>query len=765
MKAVRIIVIGIVQGVGFRPFIHRLAVKYGLKGYVRNVGGSEVEIHLEGSSDDIEKFINDLSKEKPPPAVIEEIIVKDVEPRNYKEFMIAPSAVGSIKRSMIPPDIGVCDYCLREVLDPNDRRYRYAFNSCAWCGPRFSMMYKVPYDRENTSMRKYKLCNECLKEYTDINNVRRYHAQGISCPKDGPKLRLLSIDGEVIECKDPIIEASKLIDEGFIVAIKGLGGYHIAALASDDNVVTKLRERKRRPRKPFAVMALNLSIIRKLVVTNEVSEEVLTSPQKPILLLPKREDSPVSPLVSPGMKVEGVFLPYTPLHYLLLMETKDKFLIMTSANIHGKPMCTDLDCIMSRLRNVVDYVLDHDREIVNRVDDSVLRFTDNELVMLRRGRGYAPAWIRLGIKLPYDVIALGAELQTAGAVAFEDKVVLTQYIGDLDDVDTLNELDKYVTYFIRNYNIDLSKAVLVIDKHPQYSSRELARKYVSNYGCKLIEVQHHYAHILSVLADRSLLPLNGKILGIAIDGVGYGDDGNIWGGEVMLINEDLSYLRVAHLEYQPLIGDIATKYPLVMAASILTKFLSEDEIIKLLGNDLRIKTALKAVKLRRYVLTSSTGRVLDAVAALLRICRFRSYEGEPAIMIEEVARDAVKVIDDIEAPIKARDSVIEVSTTKLMESVINALNNYDIKDIALSVQLALGNALGNAVIHALRGRRNVLNKVVVSGGAAVNDFIIRSIKTTLKSEGLEVLLPKRVPANDGGIALGQVVAVSRYVYS
>ncbi len=755
--ALRVIVTGIVQGVGFRPFIHRVAVKSSVNGYVRNVGGSEVEIFIEGHPDSISRFFKLMMKEKPSICTIDEIEVIEEVPRGLSGFRIVSSLDKSIKRSMIPPDIAICDECLREVLDPSDRRFRYAFNSCAWCGPRFSMMYKVPYDRCNTSMRKYRLCSDCLREYNDINNVRRYHAQGISCPRDGPKLKLLSIDGSEITCRDPIEEAAKLIDEGYIVAVKGIGGFHLAVLASDDDVVLKLRKRKKRPQKPFAVMVLDLRVANKLVHLNDKAIEVLRSPQRPIVLLPKREDTPVSRYVSPGLKVEGIFLPYTALHYLILMSCRDKFLIMTSGNPPGKPMCVDDECVFKHLRGVVDYVLTHDREIVNRVDDSVVRFTDGELVILRRSRGYAPVWIKINRKLPHEVVAFGAELNVTGAVGFDDKVVLTQYIGDVEDLDNLNDLDKYLTFLIRNYGIDLSRAILVIDKHPNYLTRELALNYARRYGCKVIEVQHHYAHILSVLADRSLIGKS-RIVGVAIDGVGYGDDGNIWGGEVLVINEDLSYERIGHLKYQPLIGDIATKYPTMFLESILLQFLNENEVIKILGNNYRKEVVIvsRLLSSRKYVWTSSTGRVLDAISALLNICRFRSYEGEPAIKLEEAARSG-KLISDYEVPIRTIGNELIIDTTSLFEEILNMLD-HKVEDIALSTQVILGKALGRLVVNYLRGRRGYLDYIVLSGGASVNDFIVRGIKSVLSEEGFKVLLPKKVPPNDGGLSLGQVVA-------
>ncbi len=764
-KAYRIIVTGIVQGVGFRPFIHRLAFRYGLDGYVRNVGGSEVEIWVEGPSERVENFVRSISEEKPPPAVIEELIVDVKAPKGYSGFRILPSSHSRVKYSMIPPDIGICRGCLREILDPNDRRYRYPFNSCAWCGPRFSMMYRAPYDRENTSMAKYKLCSDCLREYNDIGNIRRYHAQGISCPKDGPKLWLTDRDGEPVEASDPIREAAKLIGEGYIVAVKGLGGYHIACLATSDDVVAELRKRKGRPSKPFAVMALDISVAERLVYIDDTARSILESPTAPIVLLPKREDTPVSTYVSPGLTHEGVFLAYTGLHYLLLMETRDKFLVMTSGNRHGKPMCINEDCAYRELRGIVDYYLVHDREIVNRVDDSVIRFTYGRPVLLRRSRGFAPVWIRLPRNLNGTYIAFGSDLQTAGAVGFSDKVVLTQYIGDLDSVDALMDLDKYLGFFIRNYSIELSKSLLVIDKHPRYSSRELAYRYREKYGANIIEVQHHVAHIVSVAIDRGL---EGRFIGIAIDGAGYGDDGAIWGGEVLYVDLDNgTYKRMGHLEYQPLDSDRSTVYPVRFVFSILAHRLGLAEALRVIEKHKLLnclpygRTELEFLYNRLehgdFVWTSSTGRVLDGVSSLLRICCKRTYEGEPAIMLEAFSRGGRFVEKLPRLHISSREGLFNVLTTDMYLDLLELLEEgVSPKDLAYSIQYSIGYSLGSIAGEACKGLRGLEGTVVVSGGAAVNDFIIEGIGDALRDYGLDLFLPKRVPANDGGIAVGQI---------
>ncbi|RLF05243.1 MAG: carbamoyltransferase HypF, partial [Thermoprotei archaeon] len=529
-RAVLIRITGLVQGVGFRPFIHRIARRSGVRGYVKNLGGSEVEVWAEGPDGSIRRFLELLEHERPPPAELDEVSVVEVEPRGYEDFRILESGHRVTRRSQIPPDIGVCEYCLREVLDPNSRWYRYAFNSCAWCGPRFSMMYSTPYDRGNTAMRAFPLCADCAREYSDPDNLRRFHAQGISCPRCGPKLWLLDGRGEEVPCEDPIREAARLVDEGFIVAVKGLGGFHIAALASDDEVVAKLRERKRRPQKPFAIMALDLGVVERIAAPSGRHVELLRSPQRPIVLVPKREDAPVSELVAPGLAEIGVMLPYTPLHYLLLMETRDKFLIMTSGNRRGLPICTGAEAL-SELRGIADYFLVHNREIVNRVDDSVVRLTDGIPQLLRRARGYAPRWIKVPFKLEREVIALGAHLSNAGAVAFEDRVVPTQYVGDMDYLENVEFLLSALNFLERCYRLEAK--VVASDAHPGYVTTRLAASMASRLKVPHIRVQHHHAHIASAMASVGVRA-GEEVLGVAIDGAGYGADGKIWGGEVMI---------------------------------------------------------------------------------------------------------------------------------------------------------------------------------------------------------------------------------------
>jgi len=775
VKSAKVIVTGIVQGVGFRPAIYRLATKLNLKGYVRNVGGSEVEIWIEGSEENIREFISHLLSNMPPPAKIESVHIEFSNPRGFRTFKIIPSAKGRIYRSMIPPDIALCDECLAEVLNPHDRRYRYPFNSCAWCGPRFSMMYSTPYDRENTAMKAFPLCNYCAGEYRDPNNVRRFHAQGISCPQCGPKLELRDGSWKLVEVKDPLKEAAKLINEGYIVAVKGLGGYHIAALATDDDVVIKLRRRKSRPTKPFAVMVLDINSAARIVELNNNAISILTSMERPIVLLPKKKDSPVSKYVSPGLSMEGIFLPYTPLHYLLVADIRDRMAIMTSGNAKDLPMCVNEECAKKVLLKFVDYVLLHNREIVNRVDDSVVRFTSGEPVLLRRGRGYAPKWIRLPSKLSRPAIAFGADIHNAGAIAFNDKVVLTQYIGELSNKEVAEDLLKYINFFVRVYGISLRNSVIIVDKHPKYLSRALGIELAEKYGVDIVEVQHHYAHVLTTLVDRRLW--SGKFIGLALDGVGYGDDGNIWGCEVLLIeNYSPKYKRLAHMRYTRSTGsDRDVVYPARMLIYFLSEFMDSSDIRELftrLGimkalplGETEFNAVITQLKETTPVKISSIGRLLDSIAVLLNICHVRTYEGEPAIRLEAEAKDGRYVLDERlhNRMIMCGEGTYELDASPLLKELINILMNgsgreRDIKDLAYSSLVTIGRALAAIVRKVARGRR-VEPYILMGGGAVVNDVITSTIKKELRDEDMYVLLPRKVPPNDGGIALGQVASL------
>ncbi|MCS7121688.1 MAG: carbamoyltransferase HypF [Archaeoglobaceae archaeon] len=755
LKAIKLTVTGIVQGVGFRPFIYRTAVKSGVTGYVKNIGGSAVEIHVEGFEEKIKEFLKKFNENKLSLFQLDRVELIEVEPKNYCKFEIVESDPKLHANSMIPPDFSICDNCLREVLDVSSRFYLYPFHSCAYCGPRYSIIERIPYDRENTSMRDFPLCIKCISEYKDPENFYRFHAQGISCKECGPKVKLYTRDSEFLcEGYEAIEKAGKLIDEGSIVAVKGIGGYHIASLATRDEVVLRLRKMKRRPSKPFAVMALNLDVAARIVYLNDDAAKLLTSKERPIVLLDRREDSNVSDLVAPSLRQIGIFLPYTSIHYLLLNNTSDKFTIMTSGNPSGEPMCTDEECARKKLSQFVDYFLIHNRRIVNRVDDSVVRFTAGKLMLLRRGRGYAPKWTTLPIKLKKPVIAFGAMFQSSGAVGFEDKVVLTQYIGDLDEYNCFKDLEHYLKFLMNCYKISADSSAIVADLHPRYPSTLLAEEWARKYGSEILKVQHHWAHIASAMAEYGL---EEEVVGIAIDGAGYGLDGTVWGGEVLIANYD-DFERVGHLELHSMPGgDLAVKYPARMLASILSKELSEEEISKIFKKYGITEKGLPRKEKELEILlkhihsspkTSSIGRVLDSAATLLGICFERTYEGEPAIKLEAFSK---KCNEMFEVNIIGSEKYV-LKTTPIFLEALELLDKKDKREIAYMVQKSIGYGLGLIARKAAKKKHNYL---VLSGGAAVNDYLVEGVEEAIGSK-LKLLLPRNYPANDGGIALGQV---------
>ena len=768
-RSVRIVVVGVVQGVGFRPFVAVLARRWGLSGYVRNTGGGEVEIRLEGPPEAIEGFLADFKHRRPPAIRVERLRVEEREPEGFRGFEIKRSSKAVLEPSIIPPDMAICRECLGEVTDPGSRRYRYPFNSCSYCGPRFAVLESLPYDRERTSWRDWPMCRDCSREYwsPEVGGLRRYYYQGISCPSCGPRLKLLTGDGEPVEARDPLEEAARLVEEGYIVAVKGYGGFHLAVKASDGDAVARLRERKRRPTKPFAVMAASLEVARRLVEVDGEAARVLESPERPILLLKKRRDSPVSELVSPGLDREGVFLPVTALHFLLLSSTRDGFAIMTSGNISGEPMCTTLECVLERLRGVPDYILDHGLRIVHRVDDSVARFTRGRLVLIRRARGYAPQWIRLPLRLPRPVIAFGAELDNVGAVAFGDKAVLTQHIGDTDEIHSLEDLGRELEWLARQYRISRGEALHVADLNPAFHSGRLCEEWS---GGECVRVQHHHAHALSAAAEMGVG--EGSLIAIAIDGVGYGADGMAWGGEVLLVEGD-RFERLGHLRYVPMPGgDKAAIYPGMMAVSLLLEALgSEDEVLewaRRLGlteaPPVRGEAGVRLVvaQARRSPLkTSSLGRFLDAVSAALGVRRLRTYEGEPAIALEAYSRPGERLDKAAVEGFLRGGRKLEVDTPGLFIHVLEHALEGDPRRAAWLAQAASGYLLGRiACEHAAEAS---VKEVPLTGGAAVNEYVAWGVEEALRECGASLYLHRLVPPGDGGIALGQALYAAHHM--
>lgn len=749
----KINVTGIVQGVGFRPFIYRIAVENGLKGYVRNRGDAGVEIFLEGEESRIDSFLRDLRKKKPPLAQIHDVIVKKLQGRDeYENFTIHKSSEeAEFSGSVIPPDIAICDDCLRELRDPNDPRYEYFFITCTNCGPRFTIITKLPYDRENTTMRDFPMCSFCRKEYTDPSN-RRFHAQTVACPKCGPKAYLTTSKGKTLEYKDPIREAGRLISEGFILAIKGYGGFHVAASTVKNKPLARLREVKHRSQKPFAIMARDLKAIKTFAQVSKSEEALLTSHTRPIVLLNKSSKYYLSDSVAPGLHNVGVMLPYTGLHYMLFDKVDDAAFVMTSANPPNQPIIKDNDEALRKLGDTVDYFLFHNRHIAHRCDDSVTRMHGSNLVFIRRSRGYAPAPIMLKQRAKRCVVALGGEQNNTACVLLGNKAFISQHIGDVENIETKDFLEEAAKHLIQLTNSKVE--AVACDLHPKFTTTKLAQELAEENGWQLFQIQHHYAHVAALMAEYDVK----KIVGICCDGYGYGEDGEAWGGEIVLGKRDLSnFKRVAHLEKQPLVGgDLATRYPLRMAAGILHKKVDLAEWLlqykqHFPHGEKEVQILLRQLeKSSNTVETTSCGRVLDAVAAVLGICYERTYEGEPAMKLESVAikgKDVLRLRPMIQGDI--------LNTSEMLMQIFENKKKMPKEDLACSAHVYLAQGLAELAIQ--KALENKIEAVGFTGGVACNQIMTSAMRKIVEAAGLRFFVHEAVPPGDGGLSFGQAV--------
>ncbi|MCK4481754.1 carbamoyltransferase HypF [Candidatus Bathyarchaeota archaeon] len=751
--SVKIRVTGIVQGVGFRPFIYRIAVKNGLNGYVRNMGDAGVEVLLEGEGENIEKFLKDLKEKKPPLAEIYETITWSLEgKKKYKSFVILESSEeAELSGSVIPPDIAICDKCLKELRRLEDPRYEYFFITCINCGPRYTIIERLPYDRKNMTMQEFPMCSLCKGEYTNPLN-RRFHAQTVACPKCGPKACLTSKEGELIRNKNPIREAGRLLSEGFVVAIKGYGGFHIATATTEDEPLVRLRKVKHRRQKPLAIMARSLESMKSFAEVSKKEAELLTSYARPIVLLNKSNEYFLSDLIAPGLHNIGVMLPYTGLHHMLFDRVDDPAFVMTSANPPNQPIIKDNDEALRKLGSTVDYFLFHNRQIAHRCDDSVIRSHDNHQAFLRRSRGYAPAPIALKEKGKRCAVGLGGELNNTACVLLGNKVFISQHIGDVENIETRDFLKNASEHLIRLTNSKVE--TVACDLHPKFTTTKLAQDLALENGWQLIQIQHHYAHIAALMVEHGVR----EIIGVCCDGYGYGLDGEAWGGEVIFCNRDFpDFKRLAHLQKQPLVGgDLATRYPLRVAAGILHG--KVDVQSWLLQNqqhfphgEREIEIILHQLEKRSKVIeTTSCGRVLDAVAAVLGVCYERTYEGEPAMKLESAAikgRDVLKLEPVINGEV--------LDTTQLLLEVFENRRGYSKVDLAYSVHAYL--ARGLAMLAIEKALEKNVKTVGFSGGVACNKILASVMRKVVEVSGLEFLVHEAIPPGDGGLSFGQAV--------
>jgi hydrogenase maturation protein HypF len=744
---------GIVQGVGFRPFVYRIALANNLRGYVRNRGDAGVEILAEGSERDIRSFLRDLKEKKPSLAQIYGLNSRFISGENeYREFAILKSSEkAEYSGSVIPPDIAICDLCLRELREPKNPRYGYFFITCTDCGPRFTIIERLPYDRGNTTMREFPLCGYCEKEYSEPAN-RRFHAQTIACPDCGPRAYLTTRNGHDLNKDDPVREAGRLLSEGCLLAIKGYGGFHIASSAVNNSPLKRLRKTKHRKTKPFAIMARSIEATKTFAEVTPKEETLLNSPARPIVLLKKREDCILSPLVAPGLHNIGVMLPYTAMHYMLFDRVEDKAFVMTSANPPNQPIINDNVEALRVLGDTVEYFLFHDRKIAHRCDDSVLRLHGDHLAFLRRSRGYAPAPITLKNKAKRCVIGLGGELNNTSCILLEDKAFVSQHIGDVENVETKTFLREATKHLVRLTNSRVD--AIACDLHPKFVTSNLAVELSEENGWKLVRVQHHQAHAASLMAEHGV----DELVAIVCDGYGYGTDGESWGGEILLCDsQSKEFKRIAHLEKQPLLGgDLATRFPLRIAASILNK--NENIEPWLLQNSIHlphgeIEARLILDQLKSGINISestSCGRVLDAVATVLGICYERSYEGEPAMKLESAA---ISGKDVLSLDLAIKDNVLE--TTPLISAVHRNIGKASVPDLAYSAHSYLARGLASLAVK--KAFEKGISTVGFSGGAACNEILAKIIGSIVEEASLRFLVHEAVPAGDGGISFGQAV--------
>jgi hydrogenase maturation protein HypF len=743
---------GVVQGVGFRPFVYRLARANTLAGWVLN-GEEGVEIFLEGAEPGLEAFVHELKTQPPPAANIAEIEIHSVSPAGLNDFTIRESERRDHPTVRISPDLPVCDDCLKELFDSSDRRYLYPYINCTNCGPRYTVVLGLPYDRASTTMRSWPLDEYCAREYEDPGN-RRFHAQPVACSACGPGYYLRSGDDVVQGNPESVRKAALLLNRGSILAVKGLGGYHLACDASNAKAVSSLRERKFRKEKPFALMARDLDVARDLVELSEAAGFLLTSSARPIVLAPRArvgEAAPevvpeVAPEVCPNNSELGVMLPYTPLHHLLFAAGAPEVLVMTSANRSSEPIAYADDDALYRLTEIADAFLIGERPIARRVDDSVARDGAFGPVILRRARGYAPGAVA---KIPseHPILAVGADLKNAITLVVDGQAFVSQHIGDLGDYQSLHAFQETIQDLISMYEVRPEELLVVHDAHPQYISTMHALALALP---RTIAVQHHRAHVASVLAERG--EWEKRVVAVSFDGTGYGDDGSIWGGEIFVGNVKLGFDRVAHLRSASLPGgDAAAQYPVQAAAGFLAQIDSLPDLTTAPFNfpDRYQKAAELMNKNIRAFSTTSIGRLFDAAAALLGFTREMTFEGQAAMWLEQLARTAPRA-DPYPFPYICE----ELDFRPLLQHVIcDRVGGRNPNQIARAFQRGLAQGLRDAVVSVCEAQS--LRTLVLSGGVFQNELLLEDLKSLLETEPIEVWTNHAVPPNDGGISLGQ----------
>lgn len=748
----KINITGIVQGVGFRPFIYRLAKEMGFNGYVLNDAGG-VTIEAEGEASLLTDFLLRIEKEKPALSSIYSMRHSFLHDKGFKEFVIKESKRQGESSVSILPDIATCDECLQDIFTPADRRHLYPFTNCTNCGPRFTIIEDLPYDRKNTSMKDFEMCSDCAREYGNPSD-RRFHAQPNACPVCGPSVTLISptlekggTGGFEYHENEAVEQCVELIKEGGIIAIKGLGGYHLVCDAGNEGSIKRLRERKGREERPLAVMFPDIGSIKAEAHVDILEERALSSVERPIVILRKKQGTRLFDAISPGNETIGAFLPYTPLHHVILQSLK-RPVVATSANISDEPIINNEDDAFKRLSSVADYFLIHNRAIVRRCDDSVVRIVADRQVSLRRSRGFAPLPVILPFKLKRPVLALGPYMNNTIAVGIDDKVYLSQHIGDLDTPRAMEFYDETVNDLLKLF--DIKPEIVVSDMHPGYYSTVFGEKH---YKDKLVKVQHHFAHILSCMAENDIQK-DEEVIGFAFDGTGYGTDKTVWGSEVMVASYS-GFRRAYHLyPYRLPGGEKAVKEPFRTALSLLYETFGDASEFGLLSLNEQEKKFYPEM-IRKGInspLTTSMGRLFDGVASIVGLKHHVSYHAQAAVMLEQIALHS----DDNgsysfsinEGIIDFRPMIRKIVKDKragaLIEIIAKKFHNTII-EIIISLSESLRKETG-------------INKVALSGGVFQNAILLSGVFNKLKERGFAPLIHQIVPSNDGGISLGQVVA-------
>ena len=743
---------------GFRPFVFKLACHFSIVGTVTNTSEGVV---IQAAGPQIFSFIEALSAEAPPLARIEALFHRPLEKRLQADsFTIVASRSGASSRANIPPDISVCQDCFEELTDPADRRFGYPFINCTNCGPRFSIIETIPYDRPKTSMKDFAMCGACSREYLDPMN-RRFHAQPNACPACGPAISLHDSQGRPLNSKDVVAAAITAIIQNKVLAIRGLGGFHLCVSGCSAAAVTTLRDRKNRPDKPLAIMVKDLLQAEKLCVLDDQEKHTLSSPQHPIVLLKPRPDSPLAPNLAPEMSDIGLMLPYTPLHHLLFAHPDcPAALVMTSGNISGEPICTSNDEALDRLAGIADLFVLHNRDIVTRVDDSVVKRVAGEIRAFRRARGYAPEPLHISQKLP-EFIGCGGGLKSTFSLARSTSIYPSQHIGDLFNTTSLSFYSESVDNLKRLYEIEPVAAAC--DLHPDYLSSHFAVE----LGLPLYKIQHHHAHAAAVMAEHNL---EGPVLAVVLDGTGYGTDGTIWGGEIL--RADLrGFSRLGHLEPLPLPGgDAAAQEPWRMGMSLLYRLFGEEcGMMDLLSSvDPASKNILVQMLQNRFnsPLTSSCGRLFDGLAALLGLNTVSTFEGQAAMQLEALARGSlttrwkdilVEEIEGAEHYLKQeKEQRWEINSSKFVKKALDDISSgMDRSVIALQFHSWLISCISR-LVEKLSGTTGIRD-VVLSGGSMQNGILLEGLLFSLTELGLNPYTGARIPINDGGVSIGQAL--------